>query len=135
MNITNLEIKQRVVTNFTPLAALAISIFAASSFFILHDYLLGVSQLVSLVTLLFVFPFLIKKSYYSFAGNLLAFIGMITIMPWLITGGYANTGFMWSSGVYSWGVFYHYKKTCYNLVEFVFVDCRSNCFIFGVGIL
>ena len=105
MNITNLEIKQRVVTNFTPLAALAISIFAASSFFILHDYLLGVSQLVSLVTLLFVFPFLIKKSYYSFAGNLLAFIGMITIMPWLITGGYANTGFMWSL-VYIVGVYF-----------------------------
>lgn len=105
MNIRNLEIKQRVVTNFTPLAALAISIFAASSFFILHDYLLGVSQLVSLVILLFVFPFLIKKSYYSFASNLLAFIGMITIMPWLITGGYANTGFMWSL-VYIVGVYF-----------------------------
>ena len=96
MNIRNLEIKQRVVTNFTPLAALAIGIFAASSFFILHDYILGISQLISLGTLLFVFPFLIKKSYYSFASNLLAFIGMITIMPWLITGGYSNTGFMWS---------------------------------------
>lgn len=105
MNIRNLEIKQRVVTNFTPLAALAIGIFAASSFFILHDYLLGVSQLISLVTLLFVFPFLIKKSYYSFASNLLAFIGMITIMPWLITGGYANTGFMWSL-VYIVGVYF-----------------------------
>lgn len=105
MNIRNLEIKQRVVTNFTPLAALAIGIFAASSFFILHDYLLGISQLISLVTLLFVFPFLIKKSYYSFASNLLAFIGMVTIMPWLITGGYANTGFMWSL-VYIVGVYF-----------------------------
>lgn len=105
MDNKNLEIKQRVVTNFTPLAALALGLFALSSFLVLHDYLLGISQLLSLLTLIFVFPYLIKKSYFTTAGNLLAFIGMLTIMPWLITGGYANTGFMWSI-VYIVGVYF-----------------------------
>lgn len=101
----NQEINQKVIGFFIPIAALALSLFAATSFFILEDYFWGTSQLISLFILLFIIPGFLKRGKNLVAGNFIAFIGMLTIMPWLITGGYANLGFMWSI-VYIVGVYF-----------------------------
>ncbi|HRG57971.1 MAG TPA: ATP-binding protein [Bacteroidia bacterium] len=127
MQIRNQQIHEKVITNFTPLAIIALGIFAVSSFFLTHEPIMGFLQLFHMLLLLFLFPYLKKKSLYTPTGNLLALIGLVTIMPWLITGGYGNEGFLWSV-VYIVGVYFVNKKrhayfwiAIYLLIAFVIV--------------
>src|SRR5262245_29358261 len=100
-----ITLKRRVVLLFLPIAVLAVTIFTFVSFFILKDYILGWEQVFGLLVLLAAVPVCLKFKKVVLAGNVLAFLGMLIIMPWLITGGLANIGFMWSI-VYVVGAFF-----------------------------
>ena len=113
MKARNQQIHEKVINDFIPLAIVALGLFAASSFLFTGDNKLGFLQLIFMLILILFFPYLKRKSLYTLAGNSLALIGMCTIMPWLITGGYGNSGFLWSV-VYIVGVYFvNQKKHAY----------------------
>jgi signal transduction histidine kinase len=100
----NIYIRERVIIKFWPLASLVLVIFILESFFISKNYLSGSIHLANLLFITVSIFICLRAKKVLLACNLLAAIGMITIMTFLFTGGPANTGFWWSI-VYVVGVF------------------------------
>jgi signal transduction histidine kinase len=102
--IENTYIRERVLNKFWPLASIVLIVFILESFFISKDYVTGWIHSANLLVLTASLWLLLKRKKILLACNMLAVIGMITILTFIFTGGPANAGFWWSI-VYVIGVF------------------------------
>lgn len=90
------SIKQKVIMTFWPIAVVFFCVFTPISFFVSHDYFAGWFLL---STFLF---FGISMFIYTRTKNvvlithMLCSLGIPVLIPWLLTGGPANSGFWWS---------------------------------------
>lgn len=100
---TNSMAKQ-IVLKFWPVASLVLIAYIPVSFFILHDYVIGTIHSFNLLILVVSMPICIKKNKITLALNILPLLGLLTLLPWIITGGPANIGIWWSI-VYVIGAF------------------------------
>ena len=97
-------IKRQTLLRFWPLASFVVTIYVLVSIFIQHDYVLAGLHSFNLLLLAVFMPLCIRYNKVFLASNILAGIGMITIFPWIFTGGLEGTGF-WLSITYVVGAF------------------------------
>lgn len=102
--IENNPIRQQTVAKFWPVAAVVLIVYILIAFFILNDYLNGWIQSVNLLILIVGAPLCLKTKKILLACNLLALLGLITIIPMIFTGGPGGSGF-WLSITYVVGAF------------------------------
>lgn len=88
-------LRHEVIAKFWPVAAFVLVIFVCLDIF-QKDYLLAGVHVANLLVLCISMPFILKTNNIVLASNILPLLGMLTIMPWIFTGGPANTGFWWS---------------------------------------
>lgn len=99
MNTKNthpVPLRQEVIVKFWPVAAFVLVIFVSLDFFVLKDYLVGWIHLGNLLFLILSMPLILKSKNVVLASNILPLLGLLTLMPFIFTGGPANTGFWWS---------------------------------------
>lgn len=97
-------IKKQTLVRFWPFASFIVSVYILVSVFILHDYFTAYIHSFNLLLLLVMMPICIRHNKILLASNTLAAVGMLTIFPWLFTGGLEGTGF-WLSITYVVGAF------------------------------
>lgn len=102
--LKDIYIRERIIRRFWPLASLVLVLFILESFFVSKSPVTGWVHLLNLLVLTVSLFVCLKNKRVLQACNILAAIGMITILTFLFTGGPANTGFWWSI-VYVVGVF------------------------------
>jgi signal transduction histidine kinase len=100
----NNPVRKEILAKFWPTASVVLLVYIPVSVFVLHDYAIAVLHFINLILVSTVIPACLKRGMVLSASNFICFIGMITIMPWLITGGPAGSGF-WLSITYVIGAF------------------------------
>ena len=93
---TQAPLRHEVIVKFWPVAALVLIVFVSLDFFVLEDYLIGWIHFVNLLFLVVSMPLILKSKNIVLASNILPLLGLLTLMPWIFTGGPANSGFWWS---------------------------------------
>jgi len=89
-------IKQQIIIRFWPVAVIFFLIFTPLSFFVIHDYLSGWFLLGSFFFFISGMVIYATTKRIGLISNMLAFLGIPVLLPWLITGGPAQSGFWWS---------------------------------------
>lgn len=97
-------IKRETLVKFWPIACLVLAVYIPVSFVYLEDYLTGYIHCANFVLLNTMMPYCLRYNKILLASNSLGAIGMLTILPWIFTGGPADTGY-WLSITYVVGVF------------------------------
>jgi len=115
MQISNISedqtIKQLVVVKFWPVAVAFYSVFIPVIFFYSEDYLSGWILLGTFLFFIASMLIYLKKKHITLVTNMLALLGLPTLIPWLITGGPADTGFWWSCVYVVWAFLVTDKKS------------------------
>lgn len=104
------SIKQKVIMTFWPIAVVFFSVFIPISFFVSHDYFAG-WFLLSTFLFFGISMFIYRRTKnVTLITHMLCTLGIPVLIPWLITGGPANSGFWWSLVYIIWAFLIAGKK-------------------------
>jgi len=106
----NQIIKKKVIRTFWPIAVVFFSVFIPISFFVSHDYFAGWFLLCTFCFFgisMFIYA---KTKNVVLITHMLCSLGIPVLIPWLLTGGPAQSGFWWSLVYIIWAFLIAGKK-------------------------
>ncbi len=93
-----------------PVAVVFLSVFIPVSFFVLHDNFTGYMHILALITIIVSLLIHSKNKNTTLISNIFASLGIPVILPWLISGGPANSGLWYSLPYLCWMFSFTKKK-------------------------
>ncbi len=114
-----------LIKRFWPLVIVFLLVYIQVSFFVLNDQLSGWFEIADLVVILVTLLFYNKTKNIEVTKNIFVFIGIPILLPWLITGGPAQTGLWWSLIYVVWAFFLTTKKWAFIWLSFYVGICIS----------
>lgn len=103
--------KNEVFKKFWPIALLFFLVYIPVSFFVLKDYFGGCILLVTFLFFIISLLIYFKTKNVRIVCNMLALLGIPVLIPWLITGGPAGSGFWWSTVYVVWAFLVTSKRS------------------------
>ncbi len=104
-------LNENLIDKFWPLAILFLLVFIPVSFFVFNDSLSGWFHTADLVIVLITAAYYYRTKDLQLATNVLVFMGIPILLPWLISGGPFGTGLWWSLIYVAWAFFLTDKKS------------------------
>lgn len=105
---------------FNYLAIIFVSVYGFVAFRSPSTYWYGLLMTLALVILILNLSLPIRKRSIEVATNILAFIGVLVLVPWLIAGGPLKAGFYWSAVFVVWAFLLKGKAKAIKWISFYF---------------